>query len=262
MTCRRARGWFLATAAFGLAALPTRAQEAPAPASAGAARARSLSLILPVLSRGSGVTVVADSTLSGAQAPMPREATTAANLEDHLDALVKELPTGTAWAKLMLPSPPAGRAYRGDDLADFALAQARLFGTAGAATPGKVEVLGQKIAEEKAEPVVATLGLKPFYVLSNPSARTPESRSDFSKLTSEQQQQWAQQQAQKLLQMEPQARGQYMQQLFQQQGLLLRSLMQSMTPEQRRDFFTGIRGLFGGMNDRGGGNVFFLGGPP
>lgn len=261
MKCRRTRGWLLATAAVGLAALPTRAQEALAPAPPGRSRALSLSQILSVLSRSAGVTVVADSTLSGVQASMPRAAT-AANLEDRLDALVKELPEGTAWAKLMLPPPPAGQAYRGDDLAEFALAQARLFGTAGAATPGKVEVLGQKIAEEKAEPVVAALGLKPFYVLSSPTARTPESRNDFSKRTPEQQQQWAQQQAQKLLQMDPQARGQYMQQLFQQQGLLLRSLMQSMTPEQRRDFFTGIRGLFGGMNDRGGGNVFFLGGPP
>jgi hypothetical protein len=232
----------LVAAALALAASPpSHAQEPNPPA---ARNGKPLAQILAGINRTAGLIVVADSSLTDATAPALKAETTAQNIEDQLDLLIKSLPAGTLWAKLMLPAPPAGRTYRGDDIAEFALAQAKLFGSAGAVTPGKVEVLGQKLAEEKAHPVVEALGLKPVYVLSNPATRSAKATGeDFSAMTDEQRQAWAQQQAQQILNMSPDQRQQYLQNFIMQQGMVMGVVMRQLSPDDRRKMFEGIAGF-------------------
>jgi hypothetical protein len=211
------------------------------------ARTRPLSNVLFSISRSSGISVVADSSLVNQVVAMPENEVTAANLEDSIAAVVASLPSGTVWAKLYLPEPKGNRGFNGDAVADYALAQAKLFGNVGGATPaGTIEVMGQKVTADKVPAVTAALNLKPVYILANPNRKTvPETgnSSNWASMTPEQRQQAAQQQAQQLMNMDPNARAAY----IQQQRAVMESLMQSMTPQQRAEF---VRSMGGG--ERGG----------
>lgn len=220
-----------------------------APAARAARQTRPLDATLRLMSRETGLVIVTDSSLAQAPVPVVKQTATADNLEERLDLLVKALPKGTRWMRLLLPPAPTGRAFRGEDLADFALAQARLFGKVGQPTPaGAVEVLGQKIAPEKAEIVHDALNLRPVYLIVHPGLRTARAASvqDLAAMTPEQQQEWAKRQAQELATMNPQARAQAMKQMLQQPGLLIKALLSSLSPDEGGQLFRDMGGWTNG----------------
>ncbi|MBC8104437.1 MAG: hypothetical protein H7Z41_17820 [Cytophagales bacterium] len=213
------------------------AQEAPVTASD--SRLRPLSTIVVTMARASGASILADSSVSTTAAPLPGETTTAANFEVQLDTLVKALPQGATWAKVYLPAPKSR--MDADAVSDYVIAQAKLFGSAGAAAPaGTVEIMGQRVASDKAEAVVAALNLKPIYLITNP--RLKAAGQNWAQLTTDQQQQYAKQQAQQILNMDPTTQ----QQFLQQQRAVMGAMMQQMTPEQRQQLFQGWGGGRGG----------------
>ena len=109
------------------------------------------------------------------------------------------------------------------------IAQAKLFGSAGAAAPpGTIEIMGQRVPTDKAQSVITALNLKPVYLISNPLLKT--AAQNWAKLTPDQQKQYASQQAQQILNMDPAQQAQ----MFQQQMAVMGSMMQQMTPEQRQ----------------------------
>jgi len=208
------------------------------------ARTRGIEAILRNLSRGSGLTVLADSSLAESEAVPPREETTAQNLEAQLTQLVRGLPTGTIWTKVMLPA--STRNYRGDDVVDYILAQTKLLGKKVGADPSVIEVLGQKLPQET--PVVGALNLKPVYVIYNPAARAraaagADGAPDVNKML------------QSFMNMDPNTRQQMMRGMMQQFG----SMMQNMSPDQRMEFMRSMRGAFpggpGGGPGGGGGRI-------
>jgi hypothetical protein len=149
------------------------AQSAPPPAKQVApAAGKPVREIVAALGKSSGVAVLIDSSLLGEKTTFKETETTPETLEAALDRLVKTLPPGTAWAKAYLPEPPVGKKYTGDGVAQFVLAQATLFGKAGASEPGKIELLGKALPTEQLQPLMADLKLKPYYVLRNGSRRT------------------------------------------------------------------------------------------
>ncbi len=225
---------------LGATVQPVRAQGEDAPNVRGV-RLRALETILRNLSRGSGFTVLADSSLAEAQGAQPKELTTAQNLESQLDELVKVMPRGTTWAKVMLPV--TTRLYRGDDVADYLDAQNRLFGKKQPAEQGSVEILGQKLNAEKATPVVSNLNLKPVYVLINNSARVGRSAGLNANGQPD-----AGQMIQSFMNMDPSSRQKMMQGMMQQMG----GMIQNMSPEQRMEFFRSMRGSIPGGPGGGG----------
>ena len=228
---------FLALAAvIAAVGAPVRAQDERVAPEQRLTRPRPLETVLQTLTKNSGIPVVAESSLAGAQADYPRESATPQNLEALLDKVVKSLPPGTVWKKAMLPA--STRFYRGDDVAAFLEIQTRMFGraTEKPGEPGIIEVLGQKLSQERATPVVATLGLKPVYVLLNTNNRRSadgitgaNGQTDFSQILGN------------FSNMDPTARMKLMQQFGQ--------MMQNMTPEQRRQ-------MLGGGGSEGVGVIF------
>ena len=152
---------------FGTAPLAL-AQDAPPPAKQPAPK--SLRDVVQTLGKTFGQTILLDSSLAAEKTSFaaPR---TEETLEETLSKLVKTLPGGAAWAKVYLPEPPAGKKYTGDAVAGYVMAQAALFGKAGETKPGKIELLGKQVPDAEAEPMVAGLKLKPYYVLSAPTRR-------------------------------------------------------------------------------------------
>jgi hypothetical protein len=238
------------------------AAQAPGAAAAGAQAAntaaatrRPLGEVLERMSRDSGWIVVADSRTAAELVAPPAEPTTAQNVEAQIAALVEALPRGATWARLYLPAPPPGaRGYSGDAVAEYAAAQARLFGRVGDAPAGQVEVMGRNLSGAAAAPVVSALGLTPVYLVTNPNARpvgaidpTSPTAQGWTQMTPEQRAQFAQAEAQRLLNMDPAARQQYLQ----QQNSVMRAFLRALPREQRGEFF---RGMWGGGRERGGGN--------
>ncbi len=214
-------GWFIVgTALFLLASLAYAQKPIPGPTQtkgtmlAGRALERIGSIV--------GLTVLADSTVAFErvsesdvpesarenvlpQIPLPRQVEAEAQVEKQIAALVQKLPRGTVWAKLFLPALPPGRAWKGDDVAAFAYAQARLFGPVGAGvSDGSIEILGKRVGKESAPPFVAGLDLKTVYIVSNPrremqiTGGTPwsaASQAQWEKMTDDERRIYGQQQA-------------------------------------------------------------------
>ena len=238
--------------------VPSRTQRVPV----STARTTPLETLALKMSRGAGQQVVADTPLATLPVTAPTEATTPANVEAQIDAIVKEMPKGTTWIKIYLPNAPTARGYKGSDVADYAIAQAKLFGKVGEATPnGTIEVLGRVVPAEQVPTMVSTLALKPVYLIVNAakhSLAADEAATPWNSMTAEQKQRFAANQAQQLLALDPAARGQAMQQMMDQQRQVMQSLMQNMTQQQRQEFFQQMRqngggGGWGGGR-RGGGN--------
>jgi hypothetical protein len=203
---------------------------------------RPLTDVLALMSRNAGVNVVADSSLAQATVPLPVEKATTDNVESQLAALAKALPRGTTWAKLYLPAPKGRGSFNGDDVAQYAQAQARLFGTVGAPTPtGTVEILGQRVPADQAEAYITGLNLKPVYLLTNPLQARLASTTDSSQwngMTPDQRRQYAQQQASLLASMDPAQRDALMQQSF----MIFNQAMRLLSPEQRQAVLQGAVG--------------------
>jgi hypothetical protein len=206
-------------------------------------RPRPLSTVVATMARTSGATILADSSVASTPVPLITEATTATNFEAQLDTIVKGMPQGATWAKVYLPETKSR--MDADAVSEYVIAQAKLFGSAGAAAPaGMVEIMGQRVPMDKAQSVIAALNLKPVYLISNPLLKT--AAQNWGKLSPEQQKQYAAQQAQQILNMDPAQQAQ----MFQQQMAVFGSMMQQMTPEQRQ----GMMQNFGNMRRPGQGN--------
>jgi len=255
--------------AFGVATLtggtPARAQDTPQPPANTRTNTKQkyLETVLVSMSRSLGVTILADSSVAREMVTPPTEETTKENFAAQIETMLKELPRGTSWAKLYLPAPTGSKGYNADSVAEYALAQAKLFGNVGAETPaGTIEVLGQKVGADKSESVTVALNLKPVYLISNPRARAnPE--GNFAAMSADQQQEYAQREAQKIMNLDPAARAEYLRKMMNQpspERAVMGALFQNMSPEQRREFFQGMGGGNGGPGGggfpggRGGGN--------
>ncbi len=208
-------------------------------------RQKPLAAILTSMSRGSGVSIVADSGIGGTLVNPPSTNTTPQNFENQIAELVKTLPQGTTWAKLQLPEPKGRREYSGDDVAAYAMAQAKLFGNVGGDTaPGEIELLGQRVAADKATGYVAGLNLKPVYLITNPSARLQggilglTDPNQWAGMSQDQRQKTIESAAQQLANMDPQAR----QQLMQQNFMIFGAMMRMLPPDQRTFNFVGPNG--------------------
>ena len=157
--------------ASALLLMPTLASAHQAPASERPRPERELavSVIVRQLAQDSGENVLVDSSLAALRAPALPKATSKDNLEAQLDALLRKLPDGSAWAKLYLPKPQEGKRYAADNLSRYAMAQAGLFGgKVGTSKPGMVEVMGRLITQSEANPLIQKLDLVPYYILTNP----------------------------------------------------------------------------------------------
>lgn len=165
----RALGWkasaLMATLAGCLLSSPS---DATRPARQSAPGTKPVADVVSRMSRESGFAVLTDSTLKVSVPPL-KIATTAANVEIQIKALVKTLPPGTIWGKLYLPEPRPNRPYKGDDVAGFAYASGQLFGPVGAPEPADtVEVMGRRLPTAEAKELIVKLKLQPVYLLSNP----------------------------------------------------------------------------------------------
>ena len=159
----------LLASALLLAPTLASAQQAPATERQRPEREVAVSVLVRQLGTDSGQNVLVDSSLAALKAPALAKATTKDNLEAQLDALVRKLPDGTAWAKLYLPKPQEGKRYAADNLSRYALAQASLFGgKVGTSKPGMVEVMGRLMTQAEANPLIEKLELAPYYIVSNP----------------------------------------------------------------------------------------------
>jgi hypothetical protein len=204
---------------------------------------RALADVLALMSRSAGADVVADSTVAQAMVPMPMEKATPENVESQVAALAKALPRGTTWAKLYLPSPRGRAGFNGDDVAQYAQAQARLLGTVGAPTPaGTVEILGQRVPADQAATYITGLNLKPVYLLTNPlQSRLANANADPSQwngMTPDQRRQYAQAQASQLAGMDPAQRDALLQQSF----MIFNQAMRLLPPDQRQSVLQGAMG--------------------
>jgi hypothetical protein len=103
-----------------------------------------------------------------------------------------------------------------DAVADYARAQARLVGAGGRPAPeGMVEVLGRQVPIAKANEAIATLNLKLVYLVTNSRAPSaPNAAANWSRLTTEQREAYARQQAQRLMSMDPTSRLEALRQLL------------------------------------------------
>ncbi|MFM7320229.1 MAG: hypothetical protein ACKO5K_01725 [Armatimonadota bacterium] len=160
-------------AALALAA-PALAQGGPTtpaqPVGPGLAKeGRPLADVLRKMSDTTGLPLLAEGFLGRMPVSAGDRRATKENVEDLLDALVAQLPKAV-WAKVMLPKPAEGKKYTGDAAAKYVRAQAALFGKVGASEAGMVEILGKRIATDRADVHVKGLGLVPYYVIlsSNP----------------------------------------------------------------------------------------------
>lgn len=224
----------------------TRRQNAPV-------RTRTVADVASALTRGAnGAFVVADSSVTALPAPLPQEATTPENLQKQVEALVSTLPKGTTWAKLYLPAPlSVRRGYNGDDVAAYALAQSKLVGPVGAVLPpGTVEIMGQKVPQEKADAFIAGLNLKMVYLITNPRTAAPSGfgltmdASKWAAMSPAERQEFTRQQANSLSQMDPAARNQMMQQNM----MIFAQFMQNASPQDRQNMIQGMMGPGGSGN--------------
>lgn len=165
-------GWILAVGALALSA-PTVARAQAGQAQGNVVKTNKVLVrgLAQQLSEESGLLVLADSSVSTQETSAWTEPISAATLEATLDAVVKKLPRGTAWAKVYLPTPEPGKRYTGDAVMAMVQAQKGLVGRKPDAQPGTVEILGRAYPEADAAAAIKALNLTPVYVLTNPTAR-------------------------------------------------------------------------------------------
>jgi hypothetical protein len=204
------------------------------------------------------VTVLADSTIQGRLA-LPAVPATAATVEQQIAEAVKALPAGTTWAKLYVPAPANGR-WSGDAVADYARALAQMVGMVGRAAPaGTVEILGRTIPADKANEYITALNLRLVYLVTNPRAQTPTTAglgaaSNWTQMTPAQRELYIQQQAQRVLALDPASRMQMLRGLMENmeispQQALIKSVISQMTDDERvalKQSFKGDKQAAGG----------------
>src|SRR5262245_55429786 len=195
-----------------LTTVAVRAQQTPAPAPG--AGTRPAAEVLAQLGQSAGVVILADATVQG-RLPVAEARATPESVEQQLSALVRGLPAGTTWVKLYVPAPANGR-WDVEVVGDYARAQARLVGAIGRPSPtGMVELMGRQVPTEKANEAIATLNLKLVYLVTDPRAQVgPNVAAHWAQMTREQREAYAQQQAQRLLALDPASRIEALRQLM------------------------------------------------
>ena len=164
-------GWILAVGALALAA-PTLAQTQDG-GRVVSARKMVVRGIVQKLSDDSGRIVLADASVAALEASALEQAITAEGLEEYLSGLVKTLPRGVVWTRVLLPAPEPGRKFTAEAVLQMVRAQTGLYGKTNAVRPGTIEILGRRYPEAEAEAAIKALGLVPVYVLTNPTAPRP-----------------------------------------------------------------------------------------
>jgi hypothetical protein len=221
----------VAVAVSAFVMISSWAQQAPVPTTRPAAE------VLAQLGQSAGVVVLADATVQGRLAVPPGGATPE-TIEQQLTDIVRVLPAGTTWVKLYVPAPANGR-WDAAVVEDYARAQARLVGTLGRPAPaGMVELLGRQVPTEKANEAIATLNLKLVYLVTNPRVQSASNvTANWARLTPEQREAYAHQQAQRLLALDPASRLEALRQLMRReqtpQDMVLDSVIRQIPVEER-----------------------------
>lgn len=125
--------------------------------------------VMEFIGKRAGVVALVDSTIVQERGPLPSPDAdiTAANVDQHIRALLRALPEGATCVKLNLPPLPAGKSWDGDRVVALARAQAQLYGKIGAlGEPGEIEVFSKRLAGATAKQVETALDLRPVYVLT------------------------------------------------------------------------------------------------
>jgi hypothetical protein len=224
---------------IALTRIPVSAQQAPG------AKTRASTLpagqVLGQIGQSAGAIVLADSTVQG-RVPVPAAAATPDTVEQQIAEVVRALPAGTTWARLYVPAPANGH-WNGDAVASYAHALAQLVGTVGRAAPaGTVEILGRHVPADRAGEYVTALNLKLVYLVTNPrapaSVTMASSVPNWWQMAPAQRDMYAQQQAQRLLSLDPASRVQAMVQMMQSQEespqqAVIRAMMSQMSDGER-----------------------------
>jgi hypothetical protein len=234
------------------------------------------------LSRTTGALVVADRTVSTLPVTLDLAP---ASLSATLARIAAALPAGTQVKTVLIPAPPAGASIggsvatrpTGDQIAAFLEAQTALYRpapavpspmTAGASgapaattagvvpetplPPGQVEILGKRLSMAEAAPIIRTLGLRPVYLLTNPTRTTDAAVQQLAALqadalrlmlnmTPEQQKAASDQQFDQMMNMDPGLRRQMFQQQMQMGGQFFQRI-QNLPTDQRRQFWLDLTG--------------------
>jgi hypothetical protein len=219
---------------MAITAPPGTAQQDPA--SAPRAATRPAAEVLARLGESAGVVILADSTVLG-RLPVQTTSATADAVETRLAELVRLLPAGTTWVKLYAPTPVNGR-WVADTVADYARAQIRLLGTTVRPAPaGTVEIMGRYVPAAKAGEYISALNLKLVYLVTNPQAPNPaHAAANWSGLTPEQRQMYADQQAQRILALDPESRLQALASMMMEndpRGMIMTAVFKRLPAEQR-----------------------------
>ena len=233
------------------AIVPSRAQDAAPTLSS--PKKQTIAAIASQMSRQTGIAVLSDSTLASRSISMPAGELTAENLEQHLTAIIRVV-RGAVWTKVYLPE----KEYKGDDVADFAYAQAKLFGKPlGTNLSGDtLEIFGRKITLPDADYFTKSLTLKPYYLLTLPVARNKSGEKEYGSLSPEEQQQYAQQKAAQLANADDKTR----QQWLAEHTAIFMQLLRGLSPEQRQTMFAGMGGVMRIRTDQG--DDVQIGAPP
>jgi hypothetical protein len=221
-----------------LAGVSVRAQQAPA----GRVPTRPAAEVFAQIGQSAGVVILADSTVQG-RLPMPASPATAQTVEQQITQMVRALPAGATWVKLYVPTPANGR-WSADLVADYARIQARLVGTTGRPAPeGMVEILGRYVPANKVGEYTTALNLKLVYLItSTQSQGGPETPANWAQMSPELRQEYANQQAQRIMALTPPARMQLLRHMLAQHLVTQRS--GEVTPQQLI-----IRAVWGQMPD-------------
>jgi hypothetical protein len=226
------------TTLSAFAVLPVAAQQAPAPH----AETLPAGQVLVQIGENAGVIVLADSTIQG-RLSLPAVPATAATVEQQIADAVRTLPAGTTWAKLYVPAPANGR-WSGDAVAEYVRSLAQMVGTVGRTAPaGMVEILGRTLPADKANEYITALNLRLVYLVSNPRAQTPTATgfnmaSNWTQMTPVQRDLYLQQQARRVMAMDPASRLQMLRGLMENmeispQQALIKTVMSQMTDDER-----------------------------
>jgi hypothetical protein len=163
------RGLRLVGALLGLglvAGVPVRSAEAGL-AGPGVVQGKpgkvALSRLLEAASSQSGIQILLDPALAKIEVQAPEADWSDATIGANLEAIRAQLPKGSLWACLVLPS--RDKPYRFDDGFQLLGVQNAAFGMKGELSDKHVEILGRRIPIEEAGPLVKMLDLRPVFVV-------------------------------------------------------------------------------------------------
>ncbi|MGC4045895.1 MAG: hypothetical protein QM758_19055 [Armatimonas sp.] len=209
------------------------------------------------LTKESGFLVVADSTVANNRVSLN---TVGGPLETVLQQLLAAMPKGSLIKKAHMPSAAATSPDPNPEVVSILIqvndALAAPMNPGTKPDPDAVIVQGRIIPKDKAADVLAALDMKPVYLLTNPQGRSATQsfanmQADIMRLwqnmTPEQRKASVERQWDDFMNMDPNARKAYMQQMM-EQAVGISQKLQQLPPAQLKELFGGILppGAFGG----------------